>query len=439
MFEKRYFDVVPKIVRAEHSAEIIIKGLVPHHDFRRCTDLKVSHVGGDGLTLGGTVPNWGFFAPIEEFKVAADGGLTLVCQFDGEGEHTIRIEGENNGRHFCRYFKIYALAADLFNLRPFRGDCHVHTRYSACSQGAEDPAYAAAVGRRLGLDFMALTDHCLYEPSLEAVAQIAKWPTYFKVFPGEEVHHVDLPNLHFVNFGGKASVNAMIRQNEAADFRSEVAAMAKNFPVCRDIEEQKLMAASSWIFKKIHEVGGLAVFCHPMWHPVERFNLPSAVCKNIYDRMEFDAVELIGSGMTPDRRESTQLNVSFYYQQCIEKGRLIPVVGDTDSHWCERQLLHSQTIAFAKDNSYEEICRAIRGCRSVAGEFISGEFPHIYGNPRLVSFAYFLNREYFPEHDELCAAEGEIMIAALIDGAEGEKLAQYSDLNERLFSKYYQR
>ena len=75
----------------------------------------------------------------------------------------------------------------------------------------------------------------------------------------------------------------------------------------------------------------------------------------------------------------------------------------------------------------------------MAGEFISGEFPHIYGNPRLVSFAYFLNREYFPEHDELCAAEGEIMIAALMDGAEGEKLAQYSDLNERLFSKYYQR
>ena len=41
----------------------------------------------------------------------------------------------------------------------------MHSHYS---DGQESPAYVAAACRREGLDFMALTDHGQYKPSLEA-------------------------------------------------------------------------------------------------------------------------------------------------------------------------------------------------------------------------------------------------------------------------------
>ena len=65
----------------------------------------------------------------------------------------------------------------------------------------------AAACREKGFDFMALTDHGKFEPSLELRRQFAAMPELaMELYAGEEIH---LPwhQAHILNIGGRASVN----------------------------------------------------------------------------------------------------------------------------------------------------------------------------------------------------------------------------------------
>ena len=61
----------------------------------------------------------------------------------------------------------------------------------------------------------------------------------------------------------------------------------------------------------------------------------------------------------------------------------------------------------------------------VAVHHIPGEKPIVAGSFRLVRYAYFLLREFYPHHDELCRVEGEIMRRALA-GLEPDARADMS-------------
>lgn len=39
-----------------------------------------------------------------------------------------------------------------------------------------------------------------------------------------------------------------------------------------------------------------------------------------------------------------------------------------------------------------------------------GEAPHFYGPQRLVQYAAFLHRFYFPRHDDICREEGRLLL-----------------------------
>jgi len=40
-----------------------------------------------------------------------------------------------------------------------------------------------------------------------------------------------------------------------------------------------------------------------------------------------------------------------------------------------------------------------------------GDYPRAYGPFRLVKYAHFLLRQFYPAHDALCVPEGEAMLA----------------------------
>ena len=88
------------------------------------------------------------------------------------------------------------------SLSPYKGDLHIHSNRS---DGREPPAHVAARCRQIGLDFVALTDHHQYAPSLEAIAAFTAAPVDLALYPGEEVHAPGNP-IHIVNFGGRFSV-----------------------------------------------------------------------------------------------------------------------------------------------------------------------------------------------------------------------------------------
>ena len=94
---------------------------------------------------------------------------------------------------------------------PFIGDLHMHTNLS---DGAHDPENVAATYRSRGYDFLAITDHHRYYPSLRAIEAFKNIPTEFNLVPGEEVH---LPAIngfrvdpHTINFGGEYSINSLV-------------------------------------------------------------------------------------------------------------------------------------------------------------------------------------------------------------------------------------
>lgn len=362
--------------------------------------------------VGSTVPTAGNLLSVTEvtpFERLDNGDIVFPVETTIEGAYTVHLSAQKEDGSFSEIMviELYALADDLFDLRPFKGDFHMH---SNCSDGKEDPEYVAATCRRTGFDFMALTDHHKYEPSLRAVKAMADFGCDMLVCPGEEIHLPGNPN-HIVNFGGKGSVNALARSDEEK-YRAEVAGYMKQLPDTGDELARFQVAASEWTFDRVRDFGGIAMFCHPFWQPVYHNFIGYAVVDMLFERNKFDVFEAVG-GFYKHQVECNMLSISRYCEERA-KGKKLPVAGVSDCHGCDSDLMGwYYTIVFADKLEFDSIAEAIRDERSVAVHWIPGEHPVVTGPFRLTKFVYFLLREVFPQHDELCAIEGDIMRRAL--------------------------
>jgi hypothetical protein len=303
-------------------------------------------------------------------------------------------------------FRLYALDDDLFNRRPYKGDLHMH---SIRSDGLEAPAYVAGACRRIGLDFMALTDHSQYEPSLEAIRAYAGLALDLQMFPGEEVHPPDNP-VHIVNFGGSFSLNTIFREDEPR-YRAEVAAIADGLVDFPEGVDCYTYASCEWCYRQIRAGGGLGIFCHPYWFTRHRYDVSETLTTLILDRQPFDAMEVVG-GYSRHEFESNALQIA-RYQEERARGKRIPAVGVSDAHSVERGELFGWyfTLVFAPTLELPALVQSIRDLYSVAVESIPGDAPRAHGPFRLVRYAQFLLREVLPQHDELCLEEGRRMLA----------------------------
>ena len=347
--------------------------------------------------------------PPSEFRRLENGDLIVNVNTPEEGEYSLCLDKTDGNGGFAEScaFSLYALEDDLFALTPFKGDFHMHSNRS---DGAHSPEYVAATCRRVGLDFMALTDHRLYDPSLIARKAMAELGCDMLVCPGEEVHLPDNA-VHIINFGAGASVNKLAADDEAS-YMAEVEERMKTVPEKYDAVTRFQVAASEWAFDRIREFGGVAMFCHPYWKPSHHNYIGDDAISLIMERQKFDALEVI-SGFELDELEDNMLSLSLW-QEALAKGRKIPVVGVSDSHDCDVSLTGwYYTVAFAEELTFESLAEALRDGRGVAVYSPPGHFPLVVGPFRLTRFVYFLLREVYPFHDELCRVEGEIMRRAL--------------------------
>jgi hypothetical protein len=141
--------------------------------------------------------------PFFAMKNEGNGLYSYEYAFQDEQKYSVRIRlGEDIVNS-----SVYALDDDLFALRPFKGDTHVHTTRS---DGKKPPFETACDYRAAGYDFIAITDHHKYEPSIETQKEISSRTDEFTVFRGEEVHNGPMGYVHIVNFGGKSSVSRII-------------------------------------------------------------------------------------------------------------------------------------------------------------------------------------------------------------------------------------
>jgi len=330
-----------------------------------------------------------------------DGTLEITLRFPQEDCYRFRLYA---GDELVEVHEVYALEEDLLALTPFKGDNHMHTNMS---DGKESPMYMAAAACHHGYDYCVITDHEKYEPSLIARDFYGDIDIDFLVIPGEEVHSPG-NRVHIINLGGNASVNDWWRDQEA-EYRQAVAHEMET------IQEPMLercsyeTAASQVMFDKIRSVDGVSVLCHPHWIPTISFNEKEDVTDYLCDHRRFDALELIAGGAG---EEGLYLQLSYFKDKPS-----MPILGSSDAHGCFGGGLEpgNYTIVFAKGLDTESIKNAIRQGLTVAGNKNS-----LYGNYRLVKYAYFLQRSYYPEHSRQRKSLGVRMLqlASSLQGPE---------------------
>ena len=423
--EMHNYDIFPKVFPKDKEIEITIKPLGDHAAFtKESYRMEICP-----LTQG---PRWAFptmSGVSDEFTVKpdADGCIRFKYTFRGEQEHFVRFLKDDSRKDF--QLSVYSLDEDLCGRYPFAGDLHMHT---CRSDGKQAPAIVAANYRRHGYDFLAITDHQRYYPSLEAINAYKDVPLEFTLVPGEEIHtprgdayHTN--DVHMVNFGGKYSINALTTaSSHIADVgddinlrsidgsspdpvsKEEFWAIIDEYAKTLDIPEgvePYAFACCSWITEQVRKADGLSIFAHPYWI-ADVFHVPEKLSEAMFEKKAFDAFEILGG---ESYFEQNGLQTIFYYEQCA-KGNKCPIVGSTDSHSSinNRNGFICSTIVFAPENTREGLIQSIKDSYSVAVDTISAEY-RMFGDLRLVKYASFLYENFFPLHDELCYEQGLLM------------------------------
>ena len=432
MIAPELFKITPRIVAAGRTAEIAVSGNFPHNDLRNFRgELRLEAVCGDGLFSNGDLPgytcgngydlgrpNW---EPVPFDPVDGAGVLRFRYFFRCEGESSFQLR---LGERIIAEFSVYALRDEWAKLRPYRGDMHLHSGYSMCCRepGRLTPEYYAAVNCSLGMDFICISDHKQYFPSVKAADFVAQCGGDFRLYPCEEVHLPDLHNIHQLNFGGDRAISRQLHRG-IPEYDRDLRKYLEIVPDWSD-EYCRYMAANYHIIlDRIHEAGGLAICCHPFWRPSRRLFMPGPVREYVMEHQLFDALELFGEGDL-----NCDETAALYLEYCMKTGRRIPAVGNNDAHMSSRAALNS-TVIFARNCDLPELKKSLLSNLNVAVNGQGGGFRQTSGIRELVSFYHFLRRDYYPRHDALCARNADEMFKTLATGAPDPKYETYTHLS----------
>jgi hypothetical protein len=424
-YNSHSYDVFPRIVRAHSTTQITIRPLFDHTRFHDGCTYRVALV-----PLEWRQGETRLCEPTRFALQPQNGEMRVACHFFNEQEYRLIVEqaNEQGQPETLLEIRLYALADDLFVRCPYKGDTHMHTNHS---DGVESPAYVAARCRQIGMDFIAITDHRQYSPSLEAICAFEKVPTNLRIFPGEEIHPPE-NRVHMVNFGGSFSINALFAEDcyraEVADLAASITGLAKGI-------DPYSLASCMWCFNKIRQGGGLGIFCHPYWLHQGRLDVSGTLTDVLIERQPFDALELIGGYQTHEMDANT-LQVARYHEERAG-GRQIPIVGASDSHGVENGRLFGwyYTIVFSPTLDLADLVSSVKDLYSVAVEALPNQLVRPYGPFRLVRYALFLIEEIFPLHDDLCVEEGRLMLAhAAGDVSAAAGLLPLHGRTERLYT-----
>ena len=384
---------------------------------------------------------------------AENGALHFSYAASREGEYFVRLH--QNGAQIAQ-LHIYAIEKDLSCRYPLRGDFHVHTNGS---DGQEPPEIVCANYRRKGYDFIVITDHFRYYPSLKAIQAYQGVEIPLCILPGEEVHLPDTP-VHIVNAGGLFSINGLLptshnyletngeisgrRFNENVqplevyempafwEEIDEIEASAKQGSIPKTVDSRSY-AVCCWAFEKIRQADGLGIFCHPYWLQ-DLYQIPEDFTLYMLQEHPFDAFEVLGG---ENYYAQNGLQTALYYEE-YKHGRAHAIVGSTDSHGStssNRNWDICSTIVFAKSNQRKDILTAVKDKYSVAVDTISKEY-RLVGEYRLQKYASFLMERYFPIHDQQTLVDGELMYQYAIGNATKAEVELIGKRAQALWKKY---
>lgn len=330
-----------------------------------------------------------------------EGLYSVAYDFTAEQQYSVKVKYEET---VVAHMYVYSVDPDLAALKVFKGDTHLH---SCRSDGKGTPFEVACAYRAAGFDFIAITDHHKFAPSLEAQQAVKALTDQFYVFRGEEVHNKTMGYFHIVNFNGESSVNDIIETDD--DY---VEAEIQKILDSRDFSglfDPRCVAYRIFVADHIRKAKGLAIMAHPYWEYGGEYHMQTEEFIYHWQHGDFDALEAIascdGTGHGNNLQEALRCEL-------LAEGYKIPVVGASDAHTTIPKEVtdHFQkqfSLVFAKD--YDEILSAIKDERGVAIDRTDDVHFRAVGKFRYVKYARFLMQAFYPPYASLCASHAEAL------------------------------
>ncbi|MEI7834583.1 MAG: CehA/McbA family metallohydrolase, partial [bacterium] len=337
----------------------------------------------------------------------SNGALHCALPFNYAGEYTLAVFAPDNEEP-CFSQRFFAASPEFLSLTPWKGDLHIHTNES---DGKEPGLTMARRACELGMDFVAITDHDRHAPSLSTADEAAQVGLPLLVIPGEEAT-IRGSGGHVLSLGASASVGKLSYREELDDER---AALLRDFVGDRLLVPPltpEVYHHAAWTARKIREFGGLAIMAHPFWEgsPGRYYPAPAIVQQLLRDNL-LDGIELLGGS---PKVEGNCLAVCFYAETIAPRG--LAITGGSDAHALSN-LGWFWTVAFAEELSTAAVLDALRRQRTVACFLRTPGDVSTFGPLALTEYAYFLQREFFPLHDDIRRQQAEACAAADADAA----------------------
>ena len=365
-------------------------------------------------------------------------GAAVTVKLRDEGNHCIRLgkigqvlTGKKKKKLRPGFlkgyadFRLFTLKPDLMALRPWKGDIHQHS--IRCGHAKEPPHRIPAFGRRAGFDFLALSEHKLHGPSLEAIAANDNADAGMRAFPAEEFHTERASILHAVAVGHESGVNDWTRKHPEEYEKRWKAEMAnpEYAPYKLNKFELEMIAKARVLYRIARNEckAKLIVHCHPASqgmaeyteHPMPRFR------RVMFELFDHDAVEWINCAQGGGTRRVMYMNSMAQERFARGLGAGYVSVSDCHSHATHTRYGKFFTVIFAKDCTTDDFVAAVKSRMSVAVRLPSDKDNPLdalyFGPSRLIHYQEYLDDVYWPGHDKLCREQGELMLK-LADGDE---------------------
>ena len=342
------------------------------------------------------------YEPYSAIIEAKDNTLTIPFLFDKEDMYSINVFYLLDEEEILLVSSnVYAVNPDLFECKYYKADLHMHTTYS---DGYEPPELVVASARERGMDIIAVTDHNAFLGSVVAREKAADLGLDMTVILGEE-YSLEYSPMHILALGTEKEIDRKYLTKQVLEMPETKEILESNPTLSCDVD---VYACTQVLLDKVSEIGGTSILAHPYWKPIAlngtRMDTPENVYIELGKDKKFAGIEIVSG--SPDGEFNVSSLQASLARTILGNFDGLPIIGITDSHYYTTDPISGKhfTIVFAKSKSKEHVLEALSDGFTVAVELVNG-IPLCYGEHRLVKFAEFLLKYYFPTRDLVARKE----------------------------------
>ena len=321
-----------------------------------------------------------------------------------------------------RLIALYCLDEKMIELRPLKGDLHMHSTYS---DGRTTPFAMVMASLDAGMDFVSVTDHDSYKGSLKAIQKVKQNKIDILALAGEEVSVGGKKDMSIAQ--GNGHILSIHANRSIQDQRKDISKYEKELEeISQTLKTQNIdksiktehYAKNIWVIDKIKEAGGISILAHPNWvYRDGKYHLHQAFYKEMLRSSHLDGVEAFGEEQVKEHNNMTHLTAL----QTKNEHKYLAPFGNSDAHDSDHEIGDRFTIVFAKQKSCEGVITAIKEGLTCA-VYKRENYEHQFiGKDDLAQYVYFLLKEYYPRHSRFKSRLAKLYVDQLLNNESFEK------------------